>query len=310
MLHTIPLNRSTLHGHFSRDLPPILTINSGDTVRLSTLDAAWCVEPPLANGDHGKKFEPRDPELDKGHALTGPIAIKGARPGMTVEVHIDTLRPGSFGWNSAGGWYSLLNHRLGVDDGPEERIAWELDTEKMIGRNQYGHQVTLRPHLGVIGMPSAPPGVHSTIPPRNCGGNMDCKELGMGASVFLPVAVEGGLLSVGDGHALMADGESSSTGIECPMDLVQLTITLHPKLFINTPRALTPAAWITLGFNEDLDEASAVALDAMLDLMEEQYDLSRLKALALASLVVDLRVSQLVNGVRGVHAVLPHGAIR
>jgi acetamidase/formamidase len=81
-------------------------------------------------------------------------------------------------------------------------------------------------------------------------------------------------------------------------------------LFINTPRALTPTAWITLGFNEDLDEASAVALDGMLDLMEEQYDLSRLKALALASLVVDLRVSQLVNGVRGVHAVLPHGAIR
>jgi acetamidase/formamidase len=159
-------------------------------------------------------------------------------------------------------------------------------------------------------MPPAEPGIHSTIPPRLCGGNMDCKEFGAGTSVFLPVAVAGGLLSVGDGHALMANGESSSTGIECPMEHVQLTLTLHPNRSIKTPRALTPTAWLTLGFDEDLDEASVVALEGMLDLMEEQYDLSRLKALALASLVVDLHVSQLVNGVRGVHAMLPHGAIR
>jgi acetamidase/formamidase len=158
-------------------------------------------------------------------------------------------------------------------------------------------------------MPPAEPGVHPTAPPRATGGNIDCKELVAGSTLYLPVAVPGGLFSVGDGHALQGDGESSTTAIECPMDRVTLTFGLRPDMRLTTPRANTPAGWITLGFDENLQEATMIALSAMLDLMVEQHDLTRLQALALASLVVDLHVTQIVNGVRGVHAILPHGAL-
>jgi acetamidase/formamidase len=131
-----------------------------------------------------------------------------------------------------------------------------------------------------------------------------------GSRLYLPIAVSGALFSVGDGHAAQADGEASSTGIECPMERVELTFRLRGDLSLAMPRANTPAGWITFGFHKDLNEATMIALEAMLDLLHEHYGMERLEALAMASLVVDLRITQIVNGVRGVHAVLPHGAIQ
>jgi acetamidase/formamidase len=179
----------------------------------------------------------------------------------------------------------------------------------MVGVNQHGYEVQLRPFLGVMGMPPDEPGLHSTGPPRATGGNMDCKELIAGSSLFLPIAVSGALFSTGDGHAAQGDGEVSSTAIECPMDRAVLTFILRPELHLSLPRANTPAGWLTMGFDEDLNEAMFLALEGMLDLMCEQYQFNRKEALALASIVVDLRITQIVNGVWGVHAVLPHGAI-
>jgi acetamidase/formamidase len=170
--------------------------------------------------------------------------------------------------------------------------------------------VTLRPFMGIYGMPPAETGIHSTIPPRVTGGNIDCKELIVGSTLYLPIAVEGGLFSTGDGHAAQGDGEVSITAIECPMDRVDLTFDVHDNLPISTPIANTPAGWITMGFHEDLDEALLIALEAMLTLMKRLHGLERLDALALASVAVDFRVTQVVNRVRGIHAVLPHGAIR
>lgn len=120
----------------------------------------------------------------------------------------------------------------------------------------------------------------------------------------------GGLFSTGDGHAAQGDGEASVTAIECPIERCDLTFVLHEKLTLSTLRARTTEGWLTLGFHEDLNEATFLALDAMLDLMGEQFGMGRGEALAMASVVVDLRVTQVVNGVKGVHAVLPHGAIR
>jgi acetamidase/formamidase len=188
-------------------------------------------------------------------------------------------------------------------------LLWSLDRDRMIGRDQFGHEVPLKPFLGVIGMPPAEPGRHPTPPPRPTGGNIDCKELVAGSILYLPIAVPGALVSVGDGHALQGDGEVSGVAIECPMDLAVLTFDLRRDLPITTPRAETPIGWLTFGFDESLDEAMLIALEAMIDLMHEQHDLPRAQALALASLLVDLRITQVVNGVRGVHAVLPHGAL-
>ena len=300
--------RENLHGHFSADLDPILTIDPGDTVRFETLDARWLVAP--GTDDHApKQFKPRDPDLDTGHALCGPVAVRGAEPGMTLEVEIGELRTVGWGWNLAAGRDSPLNARLGFTGNTSERgLRWTLDPDRLAGHDQYGRHVRLRPFLGVIGMPPAGPGPHPTAPPRPTGGNIDCRELVSGTSLFLPVAVPGGLVSAGDGHAAQGDGEVSGTAIECGMERADLTFRLHPEMHLSTPRARTASGWITFGFDEDLDEAMAIALDAMLELMGELHGLERADALALASVVVDLRVTQVVNGVQGVHAALADDA--
>ena len=307
--HLIEPERRTLHGHFSRELPPVLTIDSGDTVHFRTLDAGWGVEaPPTDTLRLQRKFEPRREGLDDGHALCGPVAIRGAKPGMTLEVKIGEIAPGPYGWTIAGGWRNGINERLGVEEG-NFSLHWTLDAQNMSGIDQYGQRVTLRPFMGVMGMPPDEPGIHLTGPPRVTGGNIDCKELVAGSTLYLPIAVEGGLFSVGDGHGLQADGEGGGTAIECPMDRVSLTFRLHEDMHLETPRAYTDEGWLTFGFDRDLDEATLIALEAMLRLIEEQHGIKRPRSLALASLLVDMRVTQIVNGVRGVHAVLPHGAV-
>jgi acetamidase/formamidase len=310
MLHELYPERSTIHGHFSRDLPPVVTIDPGDTVRFQCLEAGWSLEPFTGFDAPRRKLEGRQPgELDDGHALTGPVFVRGARPGMTLAVKIERIDVGAWGTTFAGGWESDWNQRLNVTKSGIYH-AWTLDRETNTGRNQHGHTVTLRPFMGVYGMPPAEPGVHSTVPPRRTGGNMDCKELIAGTTLYLPIEVDGGLFSVGDGHAVQGDGEISVTAIECPMERVELTFDLLDDMPLTTPVANTPVGWIALGFHRDLDEAAALAVEAMLALMERLHGLTRLDALALASLLVDLRVTQMVNDVRGVHAVLPHGAIK
>jgi acetamidase/formamidase len=302
-LHEIPLERRTLHGHFSRDLEPILTVEPGDSIAFSCLNAGW------RTAEHEPYLE-RDEELDAGHALIGPVAVRGARPGQVLEISIDELRIGAGGVTQAGGFHTPLNERLGLDEGETVTLVWTLDADEGVGRSDTGREVALQPFLGVIGMPPAEPGIHPTAPPRRTGGNIDCKELVVGTRLYLPIAVEGALLSVGDGHAAQGDGEVSQLAIEAPVERAQLTLDLRDDLHVEWPIAWTPECWITFGFDEDLDEAAAIATEGMLDLMEREHGLERREALALASVVVDLRVTQLVNGVRGVHAVLRDDAIR
>lgn len=308
-LHEIPLERRTLHGHFSRELEPVVEVRSGDVIRFATLDAWWAVEPPHLDGSERRHFEPRDPELDEGHALIGPVAVAGARAGMTLEVRIETVRVGPYGLTVAGGWPSPLNDRLDVSSGEGRVLAWELDAEAGTARDQEGRTVALAPFLGVLGMPPPEPGVHSTVPPRIWGGNLDCKELVAGTTLYLPVPVDGALFSAGDGHARQGDGEVSSTAIECPLERVELGLALRDDFELATPVARTQESWIALGLGETLDEAMANAVEGILGVMRRELGLEGRDALALASVVVDLRVTQVVNGVLGVHAVLPDGAI-
>ena len=300
-LHELPLERRTLHGHFSRDLEPVVTIDPGDTIAFACLDAGWHTAP-------GELFEPRDPELDAGHALVGPVEVRGARAGETLEVRIDAVRPGGWGWCAAADWSNPLNDRLGLSDGPGVLLEWRLEGD--VGSDEQGRELDLRPFLGVLGMPPPEPGTHSTTPPRECGGNIDCKELVGGTRLYLPIPVDGALFSAGDCHARQGDGEVSQIAIECPLERAELTLSLRDDLSLSTPIAWTPEAWLTFGFDRDLDEAAAIATDAMLELMRREHDLERAEALALASLVVDLRITQMVNDVRGVHAMLRHDALR
>jgi acetamidase/formamidase len=302
-LHEIPLERRTLHGHFSRDLEPILTVEPGDTIAFNTLDSGWHVSP-------GEHFEPRVEELDGGHALIGPVEVRGVRAGQVLEVGIERVVVGTWGWCAAADWSTPLNDRLGLSDGPGVLLEWTLEADSGIGRSERGHELDLQPFLGVLGMPPPESGIHSTVPPRVFGGNIDCAALVEGTRLYLPVPVDGALFSAGDGHARQGDGEVSQIAIECPLARAELRLGVRDDLEIGTPVGWTPEAWLTLGFDEDLDEAAAIAIDAMLELMGREHGLERPEALALASLVVDLRITQMVNGVRGVHARLAHEALR
>jgi acetamidase/formamidase len=284
VIHEIPLERRTLHGHFSRYLDPILTIDPGDTIAFGCPNAGWRLTAD-------ETFEPRDEELDAGHALVGPIEVRGAKAGRTLVAHIDDVKPGVFGET----W------------GHETRVVWTIEDGTAL--DDRGTRVRLAPFLGVIGMPPDETGIHSTGPPRRWGGNIDCKELVAGTTLYLPISVDGALFSAGDGHAAQADGEASGTAIEAPLERAELTIELS-DLELRSPIARIADAWLAFGFDEDLDKAAEEAMATMLDLIERELGLERSYALALSSIVVDLRVTQIVNGVKGVHAVLPDGAIR
>jgi acetamidase/formamidase len=277
-VHELRLDRAYLHGYFSRDLAPVLAIDPGDSVRISVPNAGW-------RAGRDEPFESRNAELDTGHALAGPIEVRGARAGQTLVVLIDDVTPGP--------WGATFTQ-------PPHRMDWELANG--VGR-WADREVRLAPFLGVLGMPPDEPGVHSTIPPRRCGGNIDCKELVAGATLFLPIPVDGALFSAGDGHAAQGDGEVSGTAIECPVDAT-LTLDVRDDLPLEWPIARTDNAWLTFGFDQHLGLAARIAVDGMLDLMEREQGLSRADALGLASVAVDLRVTQVVNQVLGVHAVL------
>ncbi|WP_058307180.1 acetamidase/formamidase family protein [Gracilibacillus massiliensis] len=298
--------KQTLHGSFSKSLEPVLTIQSGDSVQYNTLDALWGLEPFQPSGERKVSSFRNN---NSGHALVGPIKIIGAEPGMVLAITINKLKTANWGFSFAGG-NQAYKELLGIPEKDDYHLNWQLDSENMIGYSNENHQVDLSPFMGSIGMPPAEDGIHSTVPPRFCGGNIDCKELVEGSTLYLPISVSGGLVSVGDGHALQGDGEVSTQAIECPMEIAELTFTLKENIKIQMPRAYTPRGWVTFGFDESLDHASMIALNGMLDLMEEEFAMTRVEAYTLASLVVDLRITQVVNRVKGVHALLPHHAIR
>jgi acetamidase/formamidase len=286
MIHELPLERRTLHGHFSRALEPALTIDPGDSFVFRALNAGWRWEP------HRDFLAERDPALDAGHALVGPVEVRGARAGQTLAVTVDQVLPG----------------RWGVTFGDGVPFGWRIAGGH--ATDERGRVVFVRPFLGVIGMPPPEEGVHSTAPPRRWGGNIDCRLLVAGTTLYLPIPVDGALLSAGDGHAAQGDGEVSGTAIECPLERARLTVALRDDLELRMPVARTHDAWVAFGFDEDLDTAAQLAVETMLDLMEIELQTDRTHALALASVVVDLRVTQIVNGSVGVHAVLKHDAVR
>jgi acetamidase/formamidase len=282
--HELPLEAAYLHGYFSRDLEPVVEIDPGDSVRISVPNAGWDL---TAN----EKFQPRNPELDTGHPIAGPIAVSSAKAGGTLSVRVDEVEVGEWG----------------VTWAPEDHLVhWELGTG--LGRT-LGFEVTLAPFLGVLGMPPPEPGVHPTFPPRRWGGNIDCKELVAGTTLYLPIPVDQALFSAGDPHAAQGDGEVSGTAIEVPAR-ARLTLDLRDDLELEWPIARIDGAWLTFGFDETLGLAARIAVDGMVALMERELGVTGDDALALASVGVDLRVTQVVNGVLGVHAELRDDAIR
>jgi acetamidase/formamidase len=302
--HYLDSRPETVTDVFSRELAPVLTVDPGDRVVVHSLDAHGYLERLEFAGD----LRPTMLSGRRGHCLCGPIAVRGAIPGMALAVRFVDLRPDAWGWTTAGSRDTLLNRQLNVS-AVASSLIWEIDGEARAAASNSGQRVRLAPFLGVVGMPPDEPGEHSTIPPRTAGGgNIDCRSLVAGSVLYLPVTVPGALLCVGDGHAAQGDGEVGGTAIECGMT-TEMELDLIADVPVDAIHATTPSGRITFGFSSDLNQAAIAALNAMLAWMQRLLGLQKVEALALASVVVDLRVTQVANEVWGVHAVLPHNAL-
>jgi acetamidase/formamidase len=226
-----------------------------------------------------------------------------------LAVRFISLRPDAWGYTVAAGRDTPLTRRLGLHEAPPAWLLWQIDADAGVATSDQGHTVRTAPFHGVTGVAWDEPGEHSTIPPRAVGGgNIDCKELVAGSVLYLPVAVPGALLSIGDGHAAQGDGEVAGTAIECGMT-TELQLELVTGRPVSGVHAEAPAGQITFGFSPDLNTAMGDALDAMLTWLQASHGVDKATALALASPVLDLRITQVANQAWGVHALLPAGAI-
>jgi acetamidase/formamidase len=304
--HRLGASSATTTDVFDAAIPPRLIVAPGDTLIVESLDARGYLEPQTVPGE----ARPRMFGDRRGLCLAGPIGVHSALPGQVLAVEILSMRPGPWGWTLAAAFDNRLTRRLGVAEGPPAWLLWEIDADAATAVDHLGHKVALSPFLGAIGLPPVQPGPHSTLPPRaEGGGNIDCRELVAGSTLYLPVTVPDALLCLGDGHAAQGDGEVGGSAIECPMTT---EVRLH---LVNDPpvpgiHATTPAGLVTFGFDPDLNIAMGDAVDAMVGWMQQVYDLDKPTALALASVVVRLRVTQVANDVWGVHAMLPKAAVR
>ena len=302
-----PTPKTVAWGYYDASTPPALRVQSGDTVEVQTLPAGVSPEQLEAAGvapdqvdqplrDIWKEVTNKGPG---GHILTGPIFVDGAQPGDVLEIRILSIRLAiPYAYNRFRPGFGFL-----PDDFPYTRIKIiPLDEKRGVARFGAGIEIPLAPFFGSIGV--APPGVTgriSSAPPWVHGGNIDNKELVAGTTLFLPVHAPGALLQVGDGHAGQGNGEVDITAMETSL-IGTFQLTVHKDMHLRWARAETPTHYITMGFNEDLNEATKMAVREMIDFLVSEKHLSRDDAYMLTSVAADLSITQLVDGNKGVHA--------
>ena len=314
-IHHLPATPQTIRwGSFDAAVPAVRTIASGDTVVLECVSGAPDMLPPPGSGftvpPALAAIHAADPPRLGPHILTGPVAVEGAEPGDMLEIRIEKIELGA-DWGFCG--FRPLGGTL-PEDFPERFVTHlAVDRARGIGRLPYGTELTLAPFFGVMGV--APPpayGAISTKEPREHGGNLDNKELTAGATLFLPVWVPGGNFSAGDGHGVQGDGEVCINALEMCLTGT-FTLVLHRRQggepLLRIPRAETPTHFISMGLNEDLDQAMKQAVREMIGFICSRSNLSRQEAYQFCSLAVDFHVTQTVNGEKGVHGMLRKGLL-
>lgn len=293
--------RKNLNGVLDAKIPPILMVRSGDNIHFTTLEPDWRMKKPVGTPLQSEYF-PRKKGDDDGHALCGPVYVEGAAPGKSLKIEIGHIITDNWGWSSVGIGNEEHKERLGFH-GEKYFTLWELCMEKRTCTNGKGIEVGMNPFPGVLAV--APEGNEkvSTHLPGNYGGNLDCRELTQGAIVYLPIYHDGALFFIGDGHAAQGDGESGGTAIECPFKKIDITLSVD-DFMIQSPVVHNKRGWITFGFHEDLTEAAYQALKNMRLFLKKRFGMDEMEAMTLCSVAVDLHITQIVNGVRGVHAIL------
>ena len=303
--HRLDAGPDTIHwGYFESSIPAKLIVDSGDRVTISSVSGAADLmpPPPLVVPDALKAIHSQvTRRVIPGHMCTGPVAVRGAKPGHVLQVDVQTIDL-NYDW----GYNNIHPLRGGLpDDFDEPRLIHiPLDRKRMVARLPWGMEVPLRPFFGV--MATAPPaawGTLSTVPPRRNGGNIDNKEMTAGSTIYLPIFVDGALFSAGDGHGAQGDGEVCLSAIETGL-VGTFKLTLRTDMSLEWPIAETPTHMITMAFDPDLDDCAEIALREMMKLICARTGIDRHSAHTLMSLAADLRITQIVNGNKGVHCML------
>ena len=304
-----PTPQTVAWGYYDAKATPVLRIRSGDTVEIQTLITSSPKRLEAA-GVPPEQVEQSlrditDQVKDKGpggHILTGPISIEGAEPGDVLEVRIlaaKLLIP--YAYNAFGPGRGYL-----PDDYPYAKMKIiPLDEKRMVAQFAPGIEIPLHPFFGSMGV--APPetsGRLSSAPPWIQAGNLDNKDLVAGSTLYIPVHAPGALFEVGDGHAGQGDGEVDITALETSL-VGTFQFVVRKDMHLRWPRAETPTHFITMGLNEDLNQCTALALHEMIDFLMTEKHLSRDDAYMLTSVAADLHITQLVDGNKGVHMMLP-----
>lgn len=291
----------TIHGrnhHFGWDnsFAPAERVAPGATIEFQCLDAAG----GQLNAD-STVAEIVKLDFAGVNPVTGPIFVEGAEPGDALKVTIEMFKPSGFGWTANIPGFGLL-----ADDFTEPALnIWKYDAAALepalFGKNA---RVPLKPFAGTIGNAPAEMGLHSVVPPRRVGGNLDIRDLAAGTTLYLPVEVAGALFSVGDTHAAQGDGEVCGTAIESPMDVV-LKLDLVKDARLKTPRFTTAGPVtrhldakgyeVTTGIGPDLMTGAKEAVAQMVDLLAGRYQIDPVEAYMLASVCGDLRISEIVD---------------
>jgi acetamidase/formamidase len=306
-----PSPKTVAWGYYDASTPPVLRVKSGDVVEIHTLitsSPARLEAAGLPPADVEAALREIHKEVTKkgpgGHILTGPVYVEGAEPGDTLEVRIESIRLSiPYAYNAFSPGRGFL-----PEDFPYARMRIiPLDAKRMVARFAPGIEVPLRPFFGSLGV--APPLVSGRInsgPPWIHAGNLDNKELVAGTTLYIPVHAAGALFLAGDGHAGQGNGEVDITALETSL-VGTFRLIVRKDMHLRWPRAETPAHFITMGLHEDLNEAAKMALREMIDFLVAEKHLSRDDAYMLASVAADLSITQLVDGNKGVHAMIAKG---
>jgi len=304
-----PTPKTVAWGYYDAAAPPVMRIKSGDTVEVQTLITS---SPTRLEGAGVKPADVEQSLRDiykevtnkgpGGHILTGPIFIEGAEPGDVLEVRIQKIKLAiPYAHNSFGPRSGTI-----PEDFPYAKMRIiPLDAKRMVAHFADGIEIPLRPFFGSIGdapppsagrINSAPPGIHA--------GNLDNKELVAGTTLYIPVHAPGALLFIGDGHAGQGNGEVDITAMETSL-IGTFQLIVRKDMHLKWPRAETPTHYIAMGIDEDLREAAKLAVREMIDFLVTEKHLTRDDAYQLASVAADFDITQLVDGNKGVHAMIP-----
>ena len=329
--HFVPSRPETVSwGWFPLDKPPVLTIDSGDTVRIDTLSHAGATQndhPDLSLGllgvtpdeilpdvlDFWASRAGRPREGRSGHVITGPIAIRNAEPGDVLEIQVIELATRvPYGVNNTsptGGVFSPAYPGSRPDDAPRDiaqgrhLIRTGIVNSREVALFGDGIRVPLAPFMGIMAVAPDPvvgepgvtvPGVQASRPPGRFGGNLDVKDLGAGSTLYLPVLQPDALFYVGDPHSAQGDGEVSGTAIEQSLT-GRFRFVLHKDRALTAPRAETHTHHVLMGIDLDLDRALQKAVEEVVAFLAEEHGLSPDRALSLASIAVDFQVAEAVD---------------